>query len=93
LDRYQIEDPVKDDTYGIFTSPVMQNLYTTLLEQGKKSLLDALIVGATIEDLDIKDLQELAKTTDNEDITLTYANLEKGSRNHLRAYIKQIQKN
>lgn len=93
LDRYQIEDPVKEDIYGVFTSPTLQNLYTTLLEQGKKSLLDALIVWATIEDLDIKDLQELTKTTDNEDITLTYANLEKGSRNHLRAYVKQIQKN
>ena len=93
LDRYQIEDPIKDDTYGIFTSPVLQNLYNTLIEQGKKSLLDALIVGATIEDLDIKDLQELTKTTDNEDIILTYANLEKWSRNHLRAYVKQIQKN
>ncbi len=93
LDRYQIEDPIKEDTYGVFTSPVLRNLYTILLEQGKKSLLDALIVGATIEDLDIKDLQELTKTTDNEDIILTYTNLEKGSRNHLRAYVKQIQKN
>lgn len=61
LDRYQIKDPVKDDTYGVFTSPTLQNLYTTLLEQWKKSLLDVLIVWATIEDLDIKDLQELTK--------------------------------
>gem|GEM_PF-6348096 len=44
MDRYQIEDPVKEDIYGVFTSPTLQNLYTTLLEQGKKSLLDALIV-------------------------------------------------
>jgi len=31
------------------------------VEQGKKSLIDILIVGTTIEDLDIKDLQELTK--------------------------------
>jgi len=93
LDRYEIEDPVKDDRVGIFTSPELDELYQNLLEQGSLSFLDALIVGATIEDLDIKDINELSAETDNADIIATYNNLNKGSRNHLRAFMGQIENN
>lgn len=93
LDRYMIADPVTVDTVGIFTSPVMQKLYTDLVAQGSTSLLDALKVGATVEDLDIKDLEDLMQTTDNEDILLVYANLTKWSRNHLRAFVSNISRN
>lgn len=93
LDRYMIDDPVTVDTVGIFTSPVIQKLYTDLVTQGSTSLLDALKVGATVEDLDIKDLENLMQTTDNEDILLVYANLTKGSRNHLRAFVSNISRN
>jgi hypothetical protein len=55
--------------------------------------LDALIVGATIEDLDIYDLNEFLEETDNSDIIKVYSNLQKGSRNHLRAFIDQIERN
>ena len=93
LDRYNIEDPVKDDSIGVFTSPELDELYKNLVKQGGSSLLDALIVGAIVEDLDIKDLNELSAKTDNADIITTYNNLNKGSRNHLRAYIGQIKNN
>ena len=93
LDRYNIEDPVKDDSIGIFTSPELDELYKNLVEQGESSLLDALIVGATVEDLDIKDLNELSAKTNNADIIITYNNLNKGSRNHLRAFMRQINNN
>jgi len=39
--------------------------------------LDALIVGATVEDLDINDLNMLIKQTDKEDIMAVYTNLNK----------------
>lgn len=90
LDRYDIEDPVKNDATGIFTSPELAKLYKELTDKGSKSLMDALEVGATIEDLDIKDLNELLSKTDNEDITVTYKNLNKGSRNHMRAFTRQL---
>ncbi len=48
------------------------------------------MVGATIEDLDIKDLQEAAVQTDKQDIIAVYANLERGSRNHMRSFTKNI---
>jgi hypothetical protein len=90
LDRYQIEDPTTDQTVGVFTNPIFTQLYADLVQQGSKSLLDAMIVGAIIEDLDIKDLQDRATPT--ADIKLVYDNLELGSRNHLRAFTKQIAK-
>jgi hypothetical protein len=93
LDRYNIEDPIKNDTRGIFTSLELDKLYKNLMGQGNLSLLEALTVGAIIEDLDIKDLNELSTKTDNADIITTYNNLNKGSRNHLRAYIRQIKNN
>jgi hypothetical protein len=93
LDRYGIEDPNKNDSVGVFTSEIMTNLYNDLVSLGEKSLLDALIVGVTIEDLDIKDLNELLEETDNADIITVYENLNRGSRNHLRAFMRQVTNN
>lgn len=93
LERYEITDPMKTDKQGNFQSQEMQNLYNELTLKGSTSLIDALIIGATIEDLDIKDLEKLKKETDNQDIILTYENLAKGSRNHLRAFVNQINSN
>jgi hypothetical protein len=92
LDKYGLADPALA-TVGLFTSPEIQELYNTLIKQGSKSLIDALKVGATIEDLDIKDLQDLLKQTDNTDIKIVYQNLAKGSRNHLRAFTSQLSMN
>ena len=86
IDKYELIDPVSDSTMGVFTDPEFSGLYESLVEQGSASLVDALIVGATIEDLDIKDLRDFLAQTDNEDITAVYENLLRGSRNHLRAF-------
>jgi hypothetical protein len=40
--------------------------------------------------LDINDLQEFSKEIDNEDILIVYDNLERGSRNHMRSFTKNI---
>ncbi len=91
LDRYGIADPAAGKAAGIFINPDIQALYTTLVSQGNTSLVAALTVGAGVEDLDIADLQARATTTP--DIALVYANLEKGSRNHLRAFTNQPRAN
>ncbi len=91
LNKYNITDPVGSNGYGVFTNPVLQNLYTQLTAQGSLSTLEALKVGATIEDLDIYDLKIALAKVDNQDITLVYNNLMKGSRNHLRSFYSNIQ--
>jgi hypothetical protein len=90
LDRYGIADPIKDDAVGVFTSPVLDKLYDDLVAKGSSSAAEAVKVGATIEELDIADLVRLIAATDNDDIKIVYQNLLKGSRNHLRAFDRQI---
>jgi hypothetical protein len=91
LERYSIEDPVLNDDVGVFQNTNLTNLYNDLVDKGSTSLVDALKVGATIEDLDIKDLQDAIDRTDNEDIRHVYENLMRGSRNHLRAFYSTLQ--
>lgn len=92
LQDYQIPDPVKSNAVGEFTSSKMQTLYKQLVNKGDDNLLNALQVGAEIEELDIADLMKAQAETDNGDINNVYANLTRGSRNHLRAFIRQIKR-
>ncbi len=91
LVKYEIPDPVEVDSLGVFKNEILQDLFNTLIEQGSVSLVEALKVGALIEEIDILDIQkELDEHVDNEDITMVYNNLLKGSRNHLRAFVKNL---
>lgn len=90
LDRYSLADPATGKAVGVFTDVALQKLYDQLLEKGNQSLANALTVGATIEDLDIVDLQTRLAQTDKTDIQLVYENLMKGSRNHLRAFTQTL---
>lgn len=92
IDKYQLEDPVTDDSVGKFSNPKFTELYNTLVERGKKSLVEALTVGAFIEDLDIKDLQNAIARTNKSDIKIVYENLTKASKNHIRSFIRQLQR-
>jgi len=92
LDRYGLEDPVGEDIPGVFQNEELQKAYDELVEKGSESIGDAILVGAYIEDMDIHDLQRLIEETDNEDIKIVYQNLLKGSRNHLRAFDRQLQR-
>jgi len=91
LDKYRVTDPVVDDTVGVFVDPHLASLYTTLVDQGSASSLAALYVGAAIEEIDMIDLQEAIDASDNADIRQLYENLMSGSRNHLRAFVGQIE--
>ena len=90
LVKYDIADPVADDTVGVFTNAELQQLYNDLVAKGTMSLEDALTVGVMIEELDIRDLQVEIDSTDNADIALVYENLLRGSRNHLRSFMSQL---
>lgn len=92
IDKYQLEDPVTDDSVGKFSNPKFTELYNTLVERSKKSLVEALTVGAFIEDLDIKDLQNAIARTNKSDIKMVYENLTKASKNHIRSFIRQLQR-
>jgi hypothetical protein len=92
IDKYALTDPVKDIKTGAFTNADIKKLYSGLLEQGYKSELDALKAGAEIEEVDIKDLIQAIKDTDNNDIKFVYNNLLNASGNHLRAFMRNIER-
>ena len=93
LDRYDLKDPIGKDIIGVFENEKLQGLYNELVTQGGESLEQALKVGALIEELDIYDLKELLSKTNNDDIKIVYLNLLKGSRNHLRSFDTQLNRN
>lgn len=90
LNKYSLTDPAGSNPVGVFNNTTLQNLYNQLVAQGNISVLEAYKVGATIEDLDIFDLQNALINIDNQDIRLVFDMLTKGSRNHLRAFYKNI---
>jgi hypothetical protein len=85
LDRYGLATP-SDGTSGVFVNPDLQALYTQLVAQGSVSELDAVKVGAAIEEIDILDLQERIPQTDQADIQQVFNSLLTGSYNHLNAF-------
>jgi hypothetical protein len=89
--KYSLPDPALNHVAGVFVNTDLQALYTSLIAQGTTSLIAALTVGATIEDLDINDLQNhIATDVDNQDILFVFGNLERGSRNHMRSFNRQL---
>lgn len=90
LKRYQLADPVAGMAAGQFANPKLQALYQQLIERGSQSPAAALQVGADIEDLDIADLRRLSASTQHADIRQVYGELERGSRNHLRSFVRQL---
>ncbi len=90
LSRYSLPDPTKGA--GEFSNETLQVLYDDLASRGSASTKDALQVGAAIEEIDILDLEERMDQTDKADILLVYANLMRGSENHLRAFVNNLQR-
>jgi len=91
LDLYGVADPVHSDAVGSFTNTTLAGLYVDLVENGQVSLLDALFIGAFIEEVDMRDIQVAIDETTQADIIAVYENLLAGSINHLRAFVNQIE--
>jgi hypothetical protein len=90
IERYGLADPAAGRDAGDFANQELQHLYDQLVAQGGESLEAALRVGAAIEEIDILDLEEEIALTDKADIELVYDNLMKGSRNHLRSFVRTL---
>jgi len=90
LDRYELEAPLTLDDEGVFENDKLQALYDELIAKGERSLVDALSVGVTIEEMDIADLEEILDAGVPEDFAMIYENLLKGSYHHLNAFNRQL---
>ena len=87
LTFYGIDDPVDNDETGMFTNTVITELYVDLIGRGSVSEIEALKVGAYIEEFDILDIWQAYDETDEERIQTVYQNLYEGSYNHLQAFV------
>lgn len=85
LEFYEI--PYEILPMGQFQNTELQGLYNQLTAQGETSLAKAFTVGATIEDLDIVDLENYLVELDKANIIQVFQRLQCGSRNHLRAFV------
>ncbi|GAA0851445.1 hypothetical protein GCM10009113_35510 [Marinobacter szutsaonensis] len=91
LDKFEVEDPVVNDTIGVFTNEELQALYNELVAKGKTSFINALYVGALIEEKDMRDILAAINQTDERPIILAYSNLLDGSKSHLQAFVSVIE--
>lgn len=85
LDRYGLEVPT---WYGELTDE-----FESLKQEGSTSLLKALEVWVKIEMLDIEDIAETIRTTDNSDFKIIFTNIGWASYNHLRWFLSAINNN
>ena len=92
IDKYGLPDPVIPGV-GEFTNEELQQLYDHLMLWGREYLMDSLYVGAAIEETDMIDIQQAINLASHNDIISTYDSLMCGSRNHLRAFVRQIEAN
>jgi hypothetical protein len=76
LDRYSLATPTD---YG-----TLQSTFDSLRVEGEKSLQSALEVGLKVEMLDIEDIKDTIKTTDNDDLKIVFTNIGGASYNHMR---------
>ena len=93
LETYDIDDP-STGSRNTYTDPDLQDLYKQLLNIAVGSDdLAALRVGALVEETDIRDINTHKShvAVVHQDIITTYDNLLCGSRNHLRAFVQQIE--
>jgi len=89
LDKYGLT--YEELPAGEFANAELQALYTDLVAKGTLNVAEAYKVGALIEETDIRDLIDLQKVVDNQDILLVFQNLQFGSNNHLNAFARNIQ--
>jgi hypothetical protein len=89
LNKYGISDPASPQV-GVFVNQDLQLLYNGLTAQATISSIEALKVGATIEDLDINDIDHFISNTTKTDLLSVYDNLTCGSKNHIRSFTSQL---
>ncbi len=89
LSIYSIPDPASAQI-GIFNNIELQTIYNQLKAQVDISAEESLQVGATIEELDINDIDDFLVNTTNPKLVNLYNKLNCGSKNHIRSFTNQL---
>ena len=89
INGFGLADPTPAETTE-FNNPLFTDLYAQLTAKGSENLVEALKVGALIEETDIADLQTHIAETQNATIIRVYGNLLRGSKFHLKAFTNAL---
>lgn len=76
----------------IVPHPDLATLQSDLIARGQQSEVEALKVGAFIEERDIADLRELAELIEDVTARRVIQQLEAGSQHHLKAFVRNLQR-
>jgi len=88
--KYNLTDPVINDEVGVFADPAFQQMFDDFVLQGQQSIIEAMLVGQTIEEQDIAALENQLSFIDNQDLIKVYSNLKTASENHLFAFTNYV---
>ncbi len=90
LSKYNLPDNTNDLEIGKFTDSKYADLYNQYVNQGKKSLKDAYITAASMEEKQIQQLDSNLTKVDNDDITIVLKNIRRVDAHHLAILVKQL---
>lgn len=82
---YELLNPNKDKTLGIYTSPYISKLFTDFSAKYDDNEYEALRIAATLEDLMISDLNELLQFSSNIDFIKIFTELRLSAISQIRA--------
>lgn len=91
LKQFSIADPALHSVPGVFQNADLAKLYQTLTQRGEQSLIEALRVGALIEEVDIKDLDIALGDSKHRTVSTVYQRIRSGSYHHLRAFVHAME--
>jgi len=90
LTQVGLSTPVDENQIGLFTNPIIIDMYTDLLYRGNQSYQEALQVGLDIEVTDIADLTLRIQNARDPGIIKVYEALRDASYNHKAAFERQL---
>jgi hypothetical protein len=93
LYKYQLSDPIGSNPPGVYANPEIQRLYKELMQEGMTTKKGAYLAGTMMEDHDIARVTNYRPQVDNEDILKVMDELNKASRNHMKAFTNNLLKN
>lgn len=82
--------PSNKGTVGLFYNPKYQELYNKLTSQGKVSFREAMLVGLSIEELDIKDLDQMLLNNNIDEEIVVLQALKEASLRHKAAFERNL---
>jgi hypothetical protein len=90
--EFNVKDPYVStgNKPGVFENKDLQKLYNRQITQGEKSMVEALKVGAFLEETDINDLDKAIERTENQRVLQVFQQLRDASESHLQAFVRNL---